>query len=198
MKQNVSGLLKAALLVLTSVFLGGCGSAQSPFNDAMSVMGADLKKIQRSFGSADTMPMATSGLQGIFNDSNQDKEWPRVALTIESMDSNSFEVSSGAPNSHADSCLTLSAVVWESQSISHKVPAFEACGSELKNIKGVTPRSYKLGNMLLGHWSDALNAGCYDSHKLCSKNSVREGPMYPMRIPLKLDTQSTANWTVGA
>lgn len=174
MNLEMMKTLKKVIMLGAVAMLAACNGAAP---DAMKSLTTNITdSFKRINAAPEETPLGKSGLMGIFNESNTEKQWPRVAITIESLSSNSFEDVPVFTNDHfEDSCVTVSAVIWDSSKSSHKIAPVEACVNKMARFKGVEARSLGV-NSPFRSWAYGF---CNSGHDCEEGNVARNGPRFP-------------------
>ena len=199
MRNNV--ISKYSFLLIAFIFLVGSekcmAEGNSLFSAVQSISDGFGDAVKKRYGSINDLAIMKSGLHGIFNDQNADSEWPRVAITILSTSPNASEepqhsvsykdggMTIGDAELH-DSCIELTAVIWESPTESKSVDSFKYCTSDARRIDEVNLRS--LSSITVMNWVNGQNE-CREfvfGGKKCNTGKSRtNGPMPPeTRIPV--------------
>jgi len=123
-----------------------------------------------------------SGLHGIFTDVNKGASWPRVALTVSKVSENSEKRVDIYSNDAIETCMEVSAIVWDSPKSSRTVAPFEFClQKDALRIKGVEAHYGMEQSHEVERWLKASNE-CFDGTQGCSTGFNRTtGPIPPER-----------------
>jgi hypothetical protein len=140
------------LLALT--FFSGCAGTGDPMKSLQDAV-IKFDDAVKNAGTSDTTQGINSsgriffktGLIDIYKGKDLSSKWPRVAFTILSVSPNAYqEVQIWNRNAQwNDSCIDMTAVVWENPKKSRNIPRFQFCmGADASQINSVHPRAVQV------------------------------------------------------